>query len=114
MAIGLSETQTRKRILTESLVLAVISVLAGFLLFFGYLYLYSRLEFHSEMLLYQETGRTLRDIFLAQMEGYRVAGIRFLHLLLLSLLSGGSVALVYYRTKIMLIKTDVSKLLREE
>ena len=114
MAIGLSERQIGKRILTEALTLAVVSVLAGFLLFGGYLYLYSWLELHSEIVLYQETGKNIWNILMAQIEGYRVAGIRFSHLLLISLLSGGSTALVYYRTKRILMKTDVSKLIREE
>lgn len=114
MAIGLSEKQVRKRILTEALTLGAVSVLAGFLLFGGYLYLYSWLELHSEMILYQETGRTIQEILMTRIEGYRVAGIRFWHLLLIGFLSGGSIALVYYRTKMILMKTDVSNLIREE
>lgn len=114
MAIGLSERQIQKRILTEALVLGAVSALAGILLFGGYLYLYSWMAFRSEMALYQESMRSIPDIFLSQIEGYRVVGLRFWHLLFLGLLSGGSVALVYYRTKMILQKADVSRLLREE
>ena len=114
MAIGLSEKQIRNRIFVRALVLGVISALAGFLFFGGYLYLYSWLNIRVGEILFQESGKTILERLMDQVESYRVVGIRFWHLLLLGLLSGGSIGLVYYITKIKLRKADVSKLIREE
>ena len=62
-------------------------------LFGGYLYLYSWLELHSEMILYQETGRTIQEILMTRIRRLSCSReIRFWHLLLIGFLSGGNCA----------------------
>lgn len=76
--------------------------------------MYTCLDLRVEQMLFQESGQTILERFLDQIEMYRVVEIHFRHLLFLGLLSSGSIALVYYRTKIKLRKADVSRLIREE